>query len=121
VPTITGDATRLRQIVLNLLSNAIKFTPAGGRVDVDVRSRDGKIEIAVRDTGIGMNQADIPKAMEPFQQADSTIARKYGGTGLGLPLCKLFVELHGGIMVIASAPGQGTTVTVTLPAPLTAR
>jgi signal transduction histidine kinase len=121
VPTITGDATRLRQIVLNLLSNAIKFTPAGGRVDVEMRCREGEVEVAVRDTGIGMDQADIPKAMEPFEQADSTIARKYGGTGLGLPLCKLFVELHGGTMAIASAPGQGTTVTVTLPAAVTAR
>jgi signal transduction histidine kinase len=115
LPGITGDRTRLRQIVLNLLSNAIKFTPAGGRVDVVLSRRDGKVELAVRDTGIGMNQADIPKALEPFQQADATIARKYGGTGLGLPLCKLFVELHGGTMAIASAPGQGTTVTVTLP------
>jgi two-component system, cell cycle sensor histidine kinase PleC len=115
LPVIAGDRTRLRQIVLNLLSNAIKFTPAGGRVDVVLSCRDGKVELAVRDTGIGMNQADIPKALEPFQQADASIARKYGGTGLGLPLCKLFVELHGGTMAIASAPGHGTTVTVTLP------
>jgi signal transduction histidine kinase/HAMP domain-containing protein len=116
-PAIDGDRTRLRQVVLNLLSNAIKFTPAGGRVDVALRRRGAAVEIAVRDTGIGMNPADIPKALEPFQQVDSSIARKYGGTGLGLPLCKLFVELHGGSFAIDSAPEQGTTVTVTFPVP----
>ncbi len=120
LPPIAGDHTRLRQVVLNLLSNAIKFTPAGGRVDVAVSRHGGDIEIAVRDTGIGMNLADIPKALEPFQQVDSSITRKYGGTGLGLPLCKLFVELHGGSFAIASALGQGTTVTVTLPVPASA-
>ncbi|HEX4114020.1 MAG TPA: ATP-binding protein [Stellaceae bacterium] len=115
VPSIAGDQVRLRQVVLNLLSNAIKFTPAGGRVEVTLRRRGIAVEIAVRDTGIGMKASDIPKALEPFQQANSSIARKYGGTGLGLPLCKLFVELHDGTFAIASAPGQGTTVTVTLP------
>jgi signal transduction histidine kinase/HAMP domain-containing protein len=117
MPPIVGDRTRLRQVVLNLLSNAIKFTPAGGRIDVTLRRRGPAAEISVRDTGIGMNQADIPKALEPFQQVDSSIARKYGGTGLGLPLCKLFVELHDGTFAIDSALGQGTTVTVTLPLP----
>jgi signal transduction histidine kinase/HAMP domain-containing protein len=117
VPPVAGDQTRLRQVVLNLLSNAIKFTPEGGRVDIVLRRRGGAAEIEVRDTGIGMNDADIPKALEPFQQVDSSIARKYGGTGLGLPLCKLFVELHGGTFAIASAPGEGTTVTATLPIP----
>jgi two-component system cell cycle sensor histidine kinase PleC len=115
VPPIAGDKIRLRQVMLNLLSNAIKFTAAGGRVDVSLTRHGGAVEIAVRDTGIGMRSSDIPKALEPFQQANSTIARKYGGTGLGLPLCKLFVELHDGTVAIASALGQGTTVTVTLP------
>jgi signal transduction histidine kinase/HAMP domain-containing protein len=115
VPCIAGDKIRLRQVVLNLLSNAIKFTSAGGRVDVALRRRGDAVEIAVRDTGIGMKASDIPKVLEPFQQANSTIARKYGGTGLGLPLCKLFIELHDGTFAITSAPGQGTTVTMTLP------
>ncbi|HEY5209140.1 MAG TPA: ATP-binding protein [Stellaceae bacterium] len=114
-PPIDGDHIRLRQVLLNLLSNAIKFTPAGGRIDVALMRHDSSVEISVRDNGIGMNPADIPKALEPFQQVDSSIARKYGGTGLGLPLCKLFVELHGGAFAIESALGQGTIVTVTLP------
>jgi two-component system cell cycle sensor histidine kinase PleC len=119
VPAIEGDHTRLRQVVLNLLSNAIKFTPAGGKVEVTVRGGES-VAIAVRDTGIGMKPSDIPKALEPFQQVDSSVARKYGGTGLGLPLSKMLVELHRGTFEIESAPGQGTTVTVTLPVPVTA-
>jgi signal transduction histidine kinase len=115
VPRIDGDHIRLRQVLLNLLSNAIKFTPAGGRINVALMRLGGTVEITVSDNGIGMNPADIPKALEPFQQVDSSIARKYGGTGLGLPLCKLFVELHGGGFAIESALGQGTIVTVTLP------
>jgi signal transduction histidine kinase len=76
------------------------------------------IRIAVSDTGIGMAAKDIPKALEPFSQIDSSMTRKYGGTGLGLPLSKLFAELHGGRLNIESELGRGTTVTVTLPAPV---
>jgi signal transduction histidine kinase/HAMP domain-containing protein len=112
---VDGDATRLRQVVLNLLSNAIKFTPAGGRVVVAMKHVGEVLELSVSDTGIGMKPEDIPKALEPFNQVDAEIARKYGGTGLGLPLSKLFVELHGGDLAIDSEPGRGTVVTVTLP------
>ncbi len=115
LPEIDGDATRMKQLLLNLLSNAVKFTPAGGRVDVSVGRVGEGIRIAVSDTGIGMAAADIPKALEPFSQVDSSITRKYGGTGLGLPLSRLFAELHGGRLEIESAPGRGTTVTVILP------
>jgi signal transduction histidine kinase/HAMP domain-containing protein len=115
LPPIDGDAIRLRQVLLNLLSNATKFTPAGGRIEVGLRRAGAMIALTVRDTGIGMKPTDIPKALEPFQQVDSSITRKYGGTGLGLPLCKLFVELHGGDLAVTSQPGQGTLVTATLP------
>ncbi|MGH6990011.1 MAG: ATP-binding protein, partial [Stellaceae bacterium] len=115
LPRIAGDAIRLRQVVLNLLSNATKFTPSGGRITVGLKRVGAMVELTVRDTGIGMNPSDIPTALEPFRQVDSSITRKYGGTGLGLPLCKLFVELHGGEFGVISAPGQGTTVTITLP------
>jgi len=115
VPLIDADATRLRQIVLNLLSNAVKFTPAGGKIAVTVRHGAEKVFIAVSDTGIGMDALDIPKALEPFGQVDSSIARKYQGTGLGLPLSKLLTELHGGHLSIESERGRGTTVTVVLP------
>jgi signal transduction histidine kinase/HAMP domain-containing protein len=115
IPVIEADATRLRQLLLNLLSNAIKFTPEGGRIAVAVQLAGDDIQLAVSDTGIGMAAKDIPKALEPFSQIDASITRKYGGTGLGLPLSKLFAELHGGRLTIESAVGRGTTVTVTLP------
>jgi signal transduction histidine kinase/HAMP domain-containing protein len=118
LPAIDGDATRLKQVLLNLMSNAIKFTPSGGRIIVSAgRVGDGMIRLAVSDSGIGMAAADIPKALEPFSQIDNSITRKYGGTGLGLPLSRLFAELHGGRLDIESTPGRGTTVTVILPAP----
>jgi signal transduction histidine kinase len=115
IPLIDADATRLRQILLNLLSNAVKFTPAGGKITVTVSCRAHNVCIAVSDTGIGMDAMDIPKALEPFGQIDSSISRKYEGTGLGLPLSKLLAELHGGGLSIESALGRGTTVTVVLP------
>lgn len=118
LPPVNGDAVRLRQVLLNLLSNAAKFTPEGGSVSLTARAdpASGEVLLAVADTGIGMRPEDIPLALEPFGQIDSSLARKYEGTGLGLPLTKLLVEKHGGMLEIVSAPGQGTTVTVRLPA-----
>jgi two-component system, cell cycle sensor histidine kinase PleC len=116
LPLVLGDALRLKQIVLNLVSNAVKFTRAGGRVVVVASTKpDGGIAIAVTDTGIGMNPNEIPKALEPFRQLDSSFARRFEGTGLGLPLAKRLTELHGGTLGIDSAVGFGTTVTLALP------
>jgi len=113
---LQGDAAKLRQIVLNLLSNAVKFTEPGGRVVLSGRDRgDGTVEIAVADTGIGMSADDIAVALTPFGQVDKGLARRYEGTGLGLPLTKAFVELHGGTLTIDSAHGRGTTVTAIIP------
>jgi signal transduction histidine kinase len=111
-----GDAAKLRQIGFNLLSNAVKFTPSGGHVDVrmDIRP-DGGIEILVRDTGVGMAPADIPRALQPFTQLDSGLSRRYEGTGLGLPLTASLVELHGGNLVLESALGQGTSARAVFP------
>ena len=115
IPMIEGDPVRLRQVLLNLLSNAIKFTPRGGQVSLLLaRCREG-IHIEVRDTGIGMAAADVPRALKPFGQVDTSLSRRHGGTGLGLPLCKLFIERHGGSMAVHSEPGRGTTVSVILP------
>ncbi len=116
LPPVRVDLTRIRQVLLNLLSNAIKFTPPDGSVTVTARARDGTVEIAVRDTGIGMDEADIPKALEPFGQISNAMTRAHEGTGLGLPLSKSLVELHGGRFSLASRPGAGTTVTINLPA-----
>jgi signal transduction histidine kinase len=117
LPVLLADEARLRQIGLNLMSNAVKFTKPGGRVSVSTGlDRDGGIAIAVTDTGIGMTAEEIAIALEPFQQVMSSQSRTNEGTGLGLPLTKTLVELHGGRLDIASAPGRGTTVTVSFPA-----
>jgi PAS domain S-box-containing protein len=114
---VTGDELRLEQVLLNLVSNAVKFTPSGGKVHVAAMSGPGgEVSISVADTGIGMAADEIPRALQPFGQIDNSLTRPHGGTGLGLPLAKRLVELHGGTLKIESAPGRGTIVTVTLPA-----
>ncbi|MGE5538990.1 MAG: MHYT domain-containing protein [Gemmatimonas sp.] len=115
LPPVRIDERRMRQVLLNLLSNAVKFTPAAGRVTVAAACDDDGIVVSVSDTGIGMAEQDIPKALDRFGQIDSSLNRRYDGTGLGLPLSKRLVELHGGTLEIASALGSGTTVTVRLP------
>jgi signal transduction histidine kinase len=114
---LRADAAKLRQILFNLLSNAVKFTPEGGRVFLRIDKRpDGGITLIVEDTGVGMAAADIPLALQPFTQLDSSLARRYEGTGLGLPLTRSLVELHGGRLQLESSLGKGTTATVMLPA-----
>ncbi len=116
IPQVQADGKRMRQILLNLLSNAVKFTPPGGTISIFSVVHAGGLDITVDDTGIGMKNKDIPRALERFGQIDSTLARKYEGAGLGLPLAKHLIELHGGSLKIESTVGAGTTVTVTLPA-----
>jgi len=112
---ILADGRAVRQVLLNLLSNAIKFTRSGGSVAVRARTVDGHLELAVRDTGIGIPAEHLPRLGRPFEQIDSALNRRHQGSGLGLALCKSLVELHGGSLSISSTPGVGTTVTVTLP------
>jgi signal transduction histidine kinase len=117
LPLLRGDERRITQIVLNFLSNAVKFSHPGGRVDIDgYVDEDGSLAVSVRDTGIGIAAADIPRVMKIFQQADNGHSRRYGGTGLGLPLAKRLVELHGGNVVLESKLGSGTRVTARFPA-----
>jgi len=116
MPMVLGDERRLRQIVLNLLSNAVKFTPSGGRIVLAAQAaEEGGIAVSVADSGIGMKAEEIPLALETFRQVDGGLTRRHEGTGLGLPLARTLAELHDGTLVIASAPGEGTVVTVTLP------
>jgi signal transduction histidine kinase len=115
LPQLLADARRVRQIVLNLLANAVKFTPPEGEVRVTTYRTEAGIALAVSDTGIGIAANDIPKALERFGQVDNRLARKYDGTGLGLPLSKRLAELHGGTLELESELGRGTTVTVTFP------
>jgi signal transduction histidine kinase len=114
--SLFADERVLRQCILNLVSNAIKFTPSGGTIVVAVRNDpDGWTALSVADNGIGISEADIPRVLTPFSQADNAYVRKQEGTGLGLPLVKSFAELHGGSFGIKSALGVGTTVTIRFP------
>ncbi len=121
LPPVHADLTRLRQVVFNLLSNAIKFTPSGGKVSITASAREGAVAVSVTDTGIGMAEQDIPRALEPFGQISNALTRTHEGTGLGLPLSKSLIELHGGRFEISSAPNAGTTITFTLPAAMGGR
>jgi PAS domain S-box-containing protein len=116
LPPIRGDERKLKQILMNLLSNAVKFTPPGGQIAVlSFLNPNGDLSIEVRDTGIGMAPDDIPKALAAFGQVDSTLARKHEGTGLGLPLVKALVEIHGGQFSLTSEAGRGTNALIVLP------
>ncbi|MFZ4762371.1 MAG: sensor histidine kinase [Alphaproteobacteria bacterium] len=112
---IKGDILKFRQMLLNLLSNAVKFTP-GGEVQLIMEfTDDGWLEIAVKDTGIGMTEMEIEVALTPFRQVDNVHTRRHTGTGLGLPLTKRLIELHGGKMLVASNPGKGTKISLMIP------
>ena len=117
LPQFRADGMRLKQVLLNLLSNAIKYTPEGGRVTMSAGLLDdGGLELTVADTGIGISPAQLPLVMQPFRQAENAMCRGHEGTGLGLPLAKALVELHGGSLVIESEPGRGTLARIQLPA-----
>jgi PAS domain S-box-containing protein len=117
IPLLHADPRRLKQILLNLLSNAVKFTETGGSVTIKAwYTPDSGYVLQVIDTGIGISMDDIPKALARFHQIDGALNRQFEGTGLGLPLTKSFVEMHGGSLDLQSHVGVGTTVTVRLPA-----
>ncbi len=114
LPQVFCDQTRIRQVIINLLSNAGRFTSSGG-VTINYRLEKNHLVISVADTGPGIPEEDQKRIFEPFQQADNSIRRLYGGSGLGLTISKQFVELHGGKMGLTSQPGLGTTFFFTLP------
>ena len=116
LPTVKGDPAKLRQVFGNLISNAIKFTPPGGTATVEAcAGTGGGASVRVRDTGLGMTAEEIAVALTPFGQVDASRSRWREGTGLGLPIAKALVQLHGGCLEIRSAKSFGTEVTVTLP------
>ncbi len=112
---IVADERKFKQILLNLLTNAVKFTPDGGRVDVIARRTGNDLEVAVRDTGIGIAKEDQDAVFEEFRQVGRHYTNKQEGTGLGLTLTRRFVELHGGRIWLESEPGQGSTFSFTIP------
>lgn len=116
-----ADERKIRQVLVNLLANAMKFTPDGGRVTVTAAREDGGVRLAVQDTGIGIASEDLPRLFQPFQQLETELTRKYPGTGLGLSLCRRFVELHGGRIWAESQLGVGSSFIFVLPGEPSAR
>ena len=116
LPPISGDERKTKQVLLNLITNSIKFTPAGGRITVTGRfdPEDG-LAVTVSDTGIGIPEGDLERVLKPFEQVDSSLSRQHQGTGLGLPLVKAIMEMHGGSLRLKSTLGAGTAVTVVFP------
>jgi signal transduction histidine kinase len=115
LPALQADETMLKQLALNLIGNAVKFTPAQGEVHVAADYTDRGVVMTVRDTGIGMRPEDIPLALEPFGRLGNPFKHQSEGMGLGLPICKRLVDLHGGEFLIESEPGKGTLCSVTFP------
>ncbi|MEO3432733.1 HAMP domain-containing sensor histidine kinase [Inquilinus sp. CAU 1745] len=115
LPPLRADTRATRQMIVNLLSNAVKFTPPGGAVRVSARADADGVRLSVADTGIGMSNADIAVALEPFGQVRNDLPQDMPGTGLGLPLVKSMIERHGGRLEIESQPGQGSALTLAFP------
>ena len=119
LPEVEGDYRALKQVLLNLLSNAVKFTPRGGQVTVrsalEMAGQGERVRVSVQDTGIGISDTDMDRLARPFEQIESQLSKTQQGSGLGLALTKSLVEMHGGLLEIASEPGKGTTVSFTLP------
>src|SRR5262249_27120887 len=114
LPPGRGDERRLTQVLLNLVGNAIKFTD-DGEVAIKASNVNGSFEVAGRDTGPGISEADQAKLFQEFQQADNSVTKKKGGTGLGLAISKRIIEMHGGRIWLESSPGNGSTFSFTVP------
>ena len=116
LPPLCGDERKTKQVLLNLITNSVKFTPAGGEIAVSARWALAKgLAVTGADTGIGIAESDLERVLKPFEQVDSSLARQHQGTGLGLPLVKAIMEMHGGRLELRSELGAGTRVTVLFP------
>jgi signal transduction histidine kinase len=122
VGLIKADQRKIKQVVFNLLSNSVKFTPEGGKIGIEAgKSGENEILVCVWDTGIGIDEVNARKVFAEFEQIDSEYSRKYAGTGLGMPLSKKFIELHGGKMWFESeGKGKGSRFYFTVPVSRTA-
>ena len=115
LPLLWCDERKLKQMLLNLVTNAVKFTPTGGTIDIEGGVVTEGFVVAVRDTGVGIAEADLARVLQPFVQADTTLSRRQEGTGLGLALVKAMVEIHGGDLKLESELGKGTLVRLLFP------
>jgi len=115
LPAVTADPRGLRTILTNLLQNAITFSPEGGQVRITAVHRPGRVEIRIADDGEGMDEADIPRLLRPFEQGESALTRSTEGAGLGLPIVNLLCRAMRGTLRLSSPPGQGLTAIVALP------
>jgi len=116
LPPISGDERKTKQVLLNLITNSVKFTPAGGSIAITARWNPSEgLAVTVADTGIGIAKEDLQRVLKPFEQVDSSFTRQHQGTGLGLPLVKAIMEMHGGGLDLKSELGAGTQVTVVFP------
>jgi len=118
IPVIRSDRNKVKQILLNLLSNAVKFTPTGGSITIDATGRDGRVELRVTDTGIGIAKENLDKIFDEFRQVDGSSTREYGGTGLGLAITRRLVKLLGGEIRVESEIGKGSTFIINIPVTL---
>jgi len=117
LPLLLADERLVKQALLNLISNSVKFTPSGGRIEVRLSlDAEGGLRISVRDSGTGISERDFERVLSPFGQVENVLGREIRGTGLGLPLAKSFVELHGGVLELRSVLGEGTDVAMRFPA-----
>ena len=116
LPLLWCDERKLKQMLLNLVNNAVKFTPSGGVVEISARAEAEGYVLAVRDSGIGIAEADLGRVIEPFVQAETTLSRRQEGTGLGLALVKSMMEIHGGQLKLKSTLGNGTSAELAFPA-----
>jgi signal transduction histidine kinase len=116
LPAVSGDEAALRRAFLNLIGNAVKYGASAGWVGVRASANRGRVEVAISDRGIGIAPSEQEKIFEPFYRTPDVVAAQIQGAGLGLSLVKRIVEAHGGRIAVTSAPGQGSTFTVTLPA-----
>jgi two-component system phosphate regulon sensor histidine kinase PhoR len=115
LPPIRADEARLQEILYNLLDNALKYSQRGGRIDLQAQRRGDEVALSVSDTGVGINESDLPRIFERFYRADKARSRELGGTGLGLSIVKHIAQMHGGRVEAESEPGRGTTIRVLLP------
>lgn len=116
LPILEGDAYKISQVFYNILTNACKFCRHGS-ISVDASVNDGRVEVSVSDTGVGIKNENVKRIFEPFEQETNTSRRSFGGIGLGLAISKRVIELHGGEIFVSSTRGQGSIFTVSLPIP----